>query len=52
VSQPDDDGRLATVAGHSVIAAAIQDRKPLDAEKAMSNHFDIAIKALINAGVT
>ena len=52
VSQPDDDGRRATVAGHSVIAAAIQDRRPLEAEKAMSTHFDIAIKALINAGVT
>ncbi len=51
-SQPDDDARRATVSGHAVIAAAIRDRRPQEAEKAMADHFDIAVKALINAGVT
>lgn len=52
VAQPNDDARLATVSGHVVIAAAIQDRKLQEAEKAMADHFDIAVKALINAGIT
>jgi GntR family transcriptional regulator, transcriptional repressor for pyruvate dehydrogenase complex len=52
VSQPKDEARLATVSGHSVIAAAIRDRRPQEAEKAMADHFDIAVRALINAGIT
>ena len=51
-SQPNDDARLSTVAGHCAIASAIQDKKPQEAEKAMAVHFDVAVKALINAGVT
>jgi GntR family transcriptional regulator, transcriptional repressor for pyruvate dehydrogenase complex len=51
-SRPNDAARRESVGGHSVIAQAIQDRNPQAAEKAMADHFDLTIKALLNAGVT
>jgi GntR family transcriptional regulator, transcriptional repressor for pyruvate dehydrogenase complex len=51
-SRPSDDARRESVGGHSVIASAIQDRNPQVAEKAMADHFDLTVKALLNAGVT
>jgi GntR family transcriptional regulator, transcriptional repressor for pyruvate dehydrogenase complex len=51
-SRPNDAARRESVGGHSVIAATIQDRNPQGAEKAMADHFDLTIKALLNAGVT
>jgi GntR family transcriptional regulator, transcriptional repressor for pyruvate dehydrogenase complex len=51
-SRPNDDARRDSVGGHSVIAGAIQDRNPQAAEKAMADHFDLTVRALLNAGVT
>jgi GntR family transcriptional repressor for pyruvate dehydrogenase complex len=51
-SRPNDAARRESVGGHSVIAQAIQDRNSQAAEKAMADHFDLTIKALLNAGVT
>jgi GntR family transcriptional regulator, transcriptional repressor for pyruvate dehydrogenase complex len=51
-SRPNDDARRDSVGGHSVIARAIQDRDPQAAEKAMADHFDLTVRALLNAGVT
>lgn len=50
-SRPTDEARLESVTGHAVIAAAIRDRHPQGAEKAMADHFDSAVKALLNAGI-
>ena len=46
-----DKEHMESIEGHSVIATAIQDRNPQAAEKAMANHFDLTVKALLNAGV-
>jgi GntR family transcriptional repressor for pyruvate dehydrogenase complex len=50
-SRPTDNARMESVEGHSAIATAIQDRNPQAAEKAMADHFDLTVKALLNAGV-
>jgi GntR family transcriptional repressor for pyruvate dehydrogenase complex len=51
-SRPHDDARRESVRGHVAIAAAIRDRKPQAAETAMADHFDLTIRALLNAGLT
>lgn len=50
-SRPTDADRLNSVDGHGVIAAAIAARDPAAAEKAMADHFDLTVKALMRAGV-
>jgi GntR family transcriptional repressor for pyruvate dehydrogenase complex len=51
-SRASDESRHESVSGHVTIAAAIRDRKPQEAERAMADHFDLTIKALLNAGIT
>lgn len=51
-SRPNDEARRESVGGHALIAAAIQERNPQAAERAMADHFDLTVKALLNAGVT
>lgn len=51
-SRPNDDARLESVSGHIAIADAIRKRKPQEAEKAMADHFDLTVRALLNAGIT
>jgi len=50
-SRPTDAARRENVEGHAVIASAIQARNVAGAEKAMADHFDLTVKALLNAGV-
>lgn len=50
-SRPTDEARMESVEGHGAIAAAILDRNPQTAEKAMADHFDLTVKALLDAGV-
>ncbi len=50
-SRPTDEARRDSVEGHAVIAAAIRDRQPQAAEKAMADHFDLTVKALLHAGI-
>lgn len=47
-----DDDRRAVVAFHVEIASAIAAREPQRAERAMAEHFDNSVKALIAAGIT
>ncbi|HTI02172.1 MAG TPA: FadR/GntR family transcriptional regulator [Acidisoma sp.] len=51
-SRPNDEARRESVGSHSLIASAIEARNPQAAERAMADHFDLTIKALLNAGVT
>lgn len=51
-SRPTDAARMDSVLAHLAIAVAIEQRQPQRAEKAMADHFDLTIKALLNAGVT
>jgi len=50
-SRPNDEARRESVDGHTVIAAAIRRRDAPGAEKAMADHFDMTVMALLNAGV-
>ena len=50
-SRPTDEARRESVEGHVAIASAIQARNMAAAEKAMADHFDLTVKALLNAGV-
>ena len=50
-SRPTDAARRENVEGHAVIASAIQARNVAGAEKAMADHFDLTVKALLNAGI-
>lgn len=50
-SRPSDEARMESVDGHAAIAAAIRNRRPQAAEKAMADHFDLTVKALLNAGI-
>jgi len=50
-SRRTDDQRLASVACHERIAAAIRERDASAAEAAMAVHFDDSVKALLAAGV-
>jgi len=50
-SRPTDDARMESIAGHAAIAIAIQEGSPQAAERAMADHFDLTVKALLNAGV-
>ncbi len=47
-----DEERRAVVACHVEIAAAISAKAPKRAEKAMAEHFDSSVKALLAAGIT
>ena len=51
-SRASDVDRMAAVAGHEAIAAAIAAGNPRAAETAMAEHFDYSVKALLAAGVT
>jgi DNA-binding FadR family transcriptional regulator len=50
-SRPTDEARMESVEGHTAIALAVRDRNRQAAEKAMADHFDLTVKALLNAGV-
>jgi len=50
-SRPDDEARRDSVDGHLLIATAIRDGRPGEAEKATADHFDLTVKALMRAGV-
>ena len=50
-SRPTDEARLESVEGHAAIAAAIRSGNSQAAEKAMAEHFDLTVKALLSAGV-
>jgi len=50
-SRPTDGARRESVEGHAAIALALQARNIAAAEKAMADHFDLNVKALLNAGV-
>lgn len=50
-SRRTDDQRLASIACHERIAAAISERDASAAEAAMAAHFDDSVKALLAAGV-
>ena len=50
-SRPNDETRRESVDGHTIIAAAICRRDAPGAEKAMADHFDMTVMALLNAGV-
>jgi GntR family transcriptional repressor for pyruvate dehydrogenase complex len=50
-SRRTDDQRLASIACHERIAAAIHERDTSAAEVAMAAHFDDSVKALLAAGV-
>jgi DNA-binding FadR family transcriptional regulator len=50
-SRATDQDRMASVACHERIAAAIAAREPRAAEAAMAEHFDNSVKALLAAGV-
>jgi GntR family transcriptional repressor for pyruvate dehydrogenase complex len=50
-SRPTDESRRESVNGHALIAAAIAERDVKAAENAMAAHFDLTVKALLNAGV-
>jgi DNA-binding FadR family transcriptional regulator len=50
-SRMKDRSRLASIACHGEIAAAISARDSLAAERAMAEHFDSTVKTLLNAGV-
>lgn len=47
-----DDDRRAVIACHVEIASAIMAREPQRAERAMAEHFDKSVKALLAAGIT
>ncbi len=47
-----DDDRRAVVASHVEIASAIAAREPRRAERAMAEHFDNSVAALLAAGIT
>ena len=47
-----DDDRRAVIASHVEIAEAIAAREPQRAERAMAEHFDNSVKALLAAGIT
>lgn len=51
LSRPDDDARQASIACHERIAAAILAQDTGTAERAMAEHFDHSIRALIGAGI-
>jgi GntR family transcriptional regulator, transcriptional repressor for pyruvate dehydrogenase complex len=51
-SRRTDAERMASIAGHEVIANAIAAGDPRAAETAMADHFDFSVKALLSAGVT
>ena len=50
-SRPNDAERMESVVGHMAIAKAIHSGDPAAAEKAVADHFDLTVKALIRAGV-
>jgi GntR family transcriptional regulator, transcriptional repressor for pyruvate dehydrogenase complex len=50
-SRAADEERMANVACHERIAAAIEGQKPKAAELAMAEHFDNSVRALLSAGV-
>ena len=50
-SRRTDDQRLASIASHERIAAAISERDASAAEAEMAAHFDNSVKALLAAGV-
>jgi len=50
-SRPTDGARMESVAGHAAIASAIHDGNPQAAERAMADHFDLTVKALLSAGI-
>jgi DNA-binding FadR family transcriptional regulator len=50
-ARPDDGARMQSVAGHEEIAAAVFAQDPRRAERAMAEHFDHSVKALLMAGV-
>ncbi len=50
-SRPTDADRYESVACHERIAAAVAARDPRLAEKAMAEHFDNSVRALLAAGV-
>ncbi len=49
-SRPNEE-RVAVFNLHDAIAAAIRGRNPSAAEKAMADHFDLSVKALVAAGI-
>ena len=49
-SRPTDEARMESVEGHGAIAAAILDRNPQTAEKAMADHFDLTSRPCSTPG--
>ena len=47
-----DEDRRAVIDCHAEIASAIAAREPQRAERAMAEHFDNSVKALLAAGIT
>ncbi len=50
-ARPTDAERMDSIDGHAVIAEAIQQGDAKAAEKAMADHFDLTVRALLNAGI-
>jgi GntR family transcriptional repressor for pyruvate dehydrogenase complex len=51
-SRATDAERMASVAGHEALARAIAAQDPRAAQTAMAEHFDLSVKALLDAGIT
>ncbi|WP_343066542.1 FadR/GntR family transcriptional regulator [Martelella radicis] len=49
-TRPSDEELVAIIKQHTVIAEAVRDTDPTAAEAAMSDHFDMTVRALINSG--
>ncbi|MFA6153753.1 MAG: FadR/GntR family transcriptional regulator [Mesorhizobium sp.] len=50
-ARPTDAERMGSIEGHGTIAAAIRRGDARAAEKAMADHFDLTVRALLTAGV-
>jgi DNA-binding FadR family transcriptional regulator len=50
-ARPTDAERMDSIEGHGAIADAIRRGDAKAAEKAMADHFDLTVRALLNAGV-
>lgn len=50
-ARPTDAERMGSIEGHGTIAVAIRKGDARAAEKAMADHFDLTVRALLTAGV-
>lgn len=50
-ARPTDDERMDSIDGHIIIAEAIRQGDAKAAERAMADHFDLTVRALLNAGI-